>query len=116
MKKLLKNKRGMVMESAVVFMLLTFTLSLLMTGAVMIMHLRVQISDKTIQREITLEQIGEKFVAGELTNGQVIDGKYVININDDKTILDLTNGVNTVLYIKIEGGKVAKWQYSKPTE
>ena len=112
MKRILKNKRGMAMESAIMFMLLIFTLGMLMTGTSMIMHLRVRLNDKTIQREITIEQIGEDFVADKLTNGQVIDG-YVAEINDDKTILRLTNKVGTVLlYIEKNGSTVLRWQYS----
>ena len=66
MKKLLKNKRGMALETAIMFMLVAFTLGFLLTGVVMTSHLRVRLNAKTIENEIAIEQIGQNFVDGVL--------------------------------------------------
>ena len=117
MKRILKNKRGMALESAIMFMLLIFTLGMLMTGTSMIMHLRVRLNDKTIQREITIEQIGEQFVyAGTVPEDL---GNYVAEINQENntlTILKLKKGEKVVLYIEKNGSTVLQWRYSEPEE
>lgn len=121
MKRILKNKRGMAMESAIMFMLLIFTLGMLMTGTSMIMHLRVRLNDKTIQREITIEQIGEKFVYGMDYSEDLTKGGYTQELTNENDTLTLKKGEKVVLYIEKkqnEDGTVAviKWQYSKPEE
>ena len=99
MKKLLKNKRGMALETAIMFMLVAFTLGFLLTGVVMTSHLRVRLNAKTIENEIAIEQIGQNFVDGVLTKSGEVDG-YTAVINDEKTILTLTKGEKVVLYIE----------------
>ena len=110
----------MAMESAIMFMLLIFTLGMLMTGTSMIMHLRVRLNDKTIQQEITIEQIGEKFVNYPLEKfvqdfAENYTDKYSYDENKlENGILNLTNKVGTVLlYIEKNGSTVLQWRYSE---
>jgi hypothetical protein len=113
MKKLLKNKRGMALETAIMFMLVAFTLGFLLTGVVMTSHLRVRLNAKTIENEIAIEQIGQNFVDGALTESGEVDG-YTAVINDEKTVLTLTNKKGErVLKIEKNGSTIVQWKYSK---
>ena len=118
MKRILKSKRGMAIESAIMFMLVTFMLGMLLTGLSMTMHLRTQLNDKTIENELILEQIGEKFVhnfGDEEEFKTYVAGKgYTAEINNEKTTLTLKNKyTRVVLYIEKDGGKVVAWRYSE---
>ncbi len=119
MKKLLKNKRGMAIESAILFMLIVFMFGFLLTGVAMVSHLRVKVNDTLLKREMEIEQIGENFV--RMNEQQFEDmigsfnGKYnyTANFTDDKNkTLTLKNNTATLLHITIEDGKITSWIYS----
>lgn len=133
MKRILKNKRGMAMESAILFMLITLMFGLLLTGVIMNTHLRVKVNNTLLSREITIEQIGENFVHDkqefELTTegtyknatGDKIDvGDYVayVKINGSSKVLTLKNKSDkTLLYIEASETTATCWRYSpKVTE
>ena len=124
MKRILKSKRGMAIESAIMFMLVTFMLGMLLTGLSMTMHLRTQLNDKTIENELILERIGDNFVHnfGDEEEFKTVEafqaytaGKgYTAEINNEKTTLTLKNKyTRVVLYIEKDGGKVVAWRYSE---
>ena len=124
MKRILKSKRGMAIESAIMFMLVTFMLGMLLTGLSMTMHLRTQLNDKTIENELILEQIGDNFVHnfGDEEEFKTVEafqayteGKgYTAEINNEKTTLTLKNKyTRVVLYIEKDGGTVVAWRYSE---
>ena len=138
MKRILKNKRGMAMESAILFMLITLMFGLLLTGVIMNTHLRVKVNNTLLSREITIEQIGENFVynqkefkltdddkkylnATETDKGDKIDvGDYVayVKINGSSKVLTLKNKSDkTLLYIEASDTTATCWRYSpKVTE
>ena len=137
MKRIFKNKRGMAMESAILFMLITLMFGLLLTGVIMNTHLRVKVNNTLLSREITIEQIGENFVynkkefaltddnkyqnATTTDNGDKIDvGDYVayVKINGSSKVLTLKNKSDkTLLYIEASETTATCWRYSpKVTE
>lgn len=122
MKKLLKNKRGMAIESAILFMLIVFMFGFLLTGVAMVSHLRVKVNDTLLNREMEIEQIGEDFVRMNETDEKSFNehikanfsGNYTAAIatNDNKT-LTLTRNDSVVLYIELDSEKNVKvWKYS----
>ena len=117
MRRILKDKRGMALESAILFMLVVATLATLLAGAVMISHLRVRLNGKNVENEILIEEIGEKFRYIQSQDGLGDLGEYTSEVEftdfENKT-LTLKKGETVVLYIKIENDRVIKWQYSKP--
>lgn len=119
MKKLLKNKRGMAIESAILFMLIVFMFGFLLTGVAMVSHLRVKVNDTLLKREMEIEQIGENFVyMNEQQFEDMIgrfNGKYnhTANFTDDNKTLTLTRNDSVVLYIELDSEKNVKvWKYS----
>ena len=120
MKKLLKNKRGMAIESAIMFMLIVFMFGLLLTGIAMTSHLRVKVNDTLLSRELEIEQIGEYFVhSTEQTCTDYIDsfnGKYTYTIGttiEGNQTLTLKRKEAIVLYVETDTNKKIKvWKYS----
>lgn len=114
--KLLRNKRGAAMESAILFMLVVLMLGMLLTGVIMSTHLRVKLNDTMLTREITIEQIGEDFVAGkDLT--QIDDYSVSITEADGNRILTLKNKSETkvLLYVEIpqNSNTPTVWKYTE---
>ena len=111
MKKLLKNKRGIAMESAVLFMLVMFMLGFLLTGIAMTAHLRVKVNNSILSREMEIEQIGEYFLHSteqtctDYING--LNGNYTYEIQNNTLTLKRNNKV--VLYID-KANNI--WKYS----
>ena len=126
MKRILKNKRGMAMESAILFMLITLMFGLLLTGVIMNTHLRVKVNNTLLSREITIEQIGENFVhdkqefsslSGDFTtditaNGTNYVAKGTYTDKNNKT-LTLSTKKGDLLFIIVADGKITQWKYTK---
>lgn len=119
MKKLLKNKRGLAIESAILFMLIVFMFGFLLTGVAMVSHLRVKVNDTLLKREMEIEQIGEDFVRMNEQQFEYMigsfNGKYnytAIFTDDKNKTLTLKNSTATLLHITIEDGKITSWIYS----
>lgn len=120
MKNLLKNKRGMAIESAIMFMFIVFMFGLLLSGIVMTTHLRVKVNNTLLTRELEIEQIGENFVYMDKTSFSTyisknskysIDEQTIYTDKNNKT-LTLKRNTSTVLKITVEGGKITSWKYS----
>ena len=121
--KLLKNKRGMAMESAILFMLIVFMFGLLLTGVAMTSHLRVNVNNTLLSRELEIEQIGENFVYSldvfnDPKDDTITIGNYnaklgVNNNNNNNKTLTLTRNNKVVLYVEVDDNKAIKvWKYS----
>ena len=115
MKKLLKNKRGMAIESAILFMLIVFMFGFLLTGVAMVSHLRVKVNDTLLKREMEIEQIGENFVRmdKDAFDQYLKDKNYTAIFTDDNKTLTLTRNDSVVLYIELDFEKNVKvWKYT----
>ena len=115
--KLLRNKRGAALESAILFMMVVLMLGMLLTGVIMYTHLRVKANDTLLTREIAIEQIGHDFVHGTLVSGENNGFTAVIETNADNTrTLTLKNKANrVVLYVEIpeNSNTPSVWKYTK---
>ena len=113
----LKNKRGMVLATAVMFMTVLAVLGILLTSTLLYATTATRTNQKALDNRLTLDQIGEYFVAGSLTEEQLETYGYE-DVDEEDTILALKkkNGSAVVLYIVKDGtNKTAKiWRYSAP--
>ena len=105
------------MESAILFMLVTFMLGFLLTSVAMTAHLRVNLNDTLFKRELEIEQIGENFVSMSDSDFnaymQDFGGKYVAELENENKTLILKKNNSVVLYIKLnEQRSVEIWKYS----
>lgn len=115
MKKLLKSKRGMAMESAILFMLIIFSLCALLSAVTLTGHFQNKLDRTLLDSKVALDQIGENFLAGSITdeNSEVDGYSYQISTESGITTFILTQGETVVLYIeKNSAGKATCWHYS----
>lgn len=84
MKRFLKNKRGIAMESAILFMFVVLMLGMALTSVISITHLQVKVNDTLLQREVAIEQIGENFVA---SNNETDFQTSITEILEDYTFI-----------------------------
>ncbi len=115
--KPLKNKRGAILATAVMFMTVLAFMGILLTSILLYSHAIVRANDKIFQTRLRLDQIGEYFVAGQDIPVELMGDYEDVNTEDNILALKRKDGTTVVLYIeKDTTGKVLKWQYSfKPT-
>lgn len=121
--KLLKNKRGMALENAILFMLIIFSLCALLTSLTLIGHFQTNINKLTLENEIKLEQIGENFVASPQSFSEVVEYENYtcIPVGSENYAMAVypksdTEFKSALLYIEVakDSGKILHWRYSLP--
>lgn len=125
MRRFIRDRRGIAMESAILFMVVLFSFSLLLTTVVLTAHSTATANEKTVQRRIEIEEIGEHFLrdttSSTLFEERVDLSPYTATVTDsegnaaqDGTVLTLKNAKgSTVLYVeKDAGGRALVWKYS----
>lgn len=119
MKRIFKDKRGVAIESALVFMAVIFFFGILLTSIVSYAHIVNRSNNKLQADRLALDQIGEDFLAttGAFT---VPEGYQDTDNNNENNILALSKAGSdkVILYIeKDESGNATVWRYSeKPTQ
>ncbi len=113
--KMIKSKRGIALENAIMFTVMIFSLCFLLTSLAIIANTQTKIERKEMLQRIAVDQIGEDFLAGDFSSEGYSGYEYtadestltVWRENDDKK--------KTVLYIeKDTSGQVLVWRYSAP--
>ena len=123
--QILKSKRGMALENAILFMLIIFTLCALLASLTLFGHYQVKIEKLTLQQDIEIEQIGEDYLASvkaETTFEQTY-ANYAYEVSGNAlTVWHKTDeNKKAVLYVEAELTadeqlNVNVWRYSLPTE
>lgn len=89
--KQLRNRRGVALESALLFLIVLFSLCSLLTTVAVVGRYQVKIENTALYNRVALDQVGEDFVRGKITeNGSKtvdIDGRtltlyYTVDILD----------------------------------
>ena len=111
--KPLKNKRGAILATAVMFMTVLSFLGILLTSILLYSHTIVRTNDKIFKTRLTLDQIGEYFVAGQEIPANLVDESYKLETNNDILTLKNSNGT-IILYIEKDGTTAKIWRYSAP--
>jgi hypothetical protein len=127
-KKIFKSKRGVAMESALVFMIMMFSFCALITMLSAIGHNQLNIENILLARDVEVDQIGEYFLSGTLDGKLSADGMYTATQGEkqnkyhcdiDGNVLKVYNEskTNFMLYVeKNVEGKVVHWCYTDLTE
>lgn len=117
---ILKNKRGIVLENAIIFMLVIFALCFVLTTITLTNYYQARIDLIKLENKIQVDQIGEDFlksIADHTEFTQTYDGYlYTCSDNDDGTFtLTVTQQNTTKLDVKakiIDGQvQVICWNY-----
>lgn len=130
LKKILKSRRGVALENALLFMLVIFSLCALLTSLTLIGHFQTRINKLTLENEIALEQIGENFLFVVASNDEFTETEYenyiarpVSTINENTKAMAVWHKNDNefsaaVLYVEaqvVEGKvEVLCWRYSLP--
>lgn len=129
--KILKSRRGVALENAILFMILLFSLCALLTTLTVIGHNRLKLENNAQLRNAEIDQIGEDYIyslkSGDDSLSKYI-GKYYYEIIEENNVSALTVWGGTdketdsvILYIEAEktvdgnGNEtvsIKQWRYS----
>ncbi len=121
----LRSKRGIAMETAILFMVLIFSLCFLLTTLAMIGHYRVELEHMTLLSDVAVEQIGEDYLASLKTTGNAEsfaesydDYDYAVSGNALTVWRKTDESKTAVLYVEAEltDGEISvmQWRYTLP--
>ena len=135
-KKILKSKRGIAMESAIIFIITIFSFCSLLTMLSVIGRNQLDIENILFTREVEVDQIGEYFLGdtlvGRLYKSEHPDSakseggtgyypiadseKYYYCVSNTKILRVYTRqGGALLLYVEKDAeGKLVRWCYSEP--
>lgn len=125
LRQMLKSKRGMALENAILFMLIIFSLCALLTSLTLIGHYQVKIEKMTLQQDIEIEQIGEDYLASVKAKTTFTDTyeNYAYEVDGNALTVWRKTDENkkAVLYVEAELTadeelNVNVWRYSLPTQ
>ena len=114
LKKIFKSKKGIAIETAILSIIVIFSLCFLVTSLTLVGHYQVQIESSFILKDVELDQIGEDFINNrEKFNVNGYDG-FTCEVNEDKTELQASytsNKDKIILVVAVDSdGKITKWQ------
>ena len=115
MKKILKSRRGIAIEGAIMVMALMLVISILLSAIVMSAHSNARLSENLFERRLAIEQIGEYFLAGHSEEDELIISlrdKYNLSVEINGDTLIITRSGTTVLYVEKSGNTASVWRYS----
>lgn len=125
LKQILKSKRGIAIENAILFMLIIFTLCALLISLTLLGHYQVKIEKMTLQQDIEIEQIGEDYLASvkaKISFEQTY-ANYAYEVSGNALTVWRKTDENkkAVLYVEAELTadeelNVNAWRYSLPIE
>ena len=72
------NKKGIALETAIVFLVVIFSFCTLVSTTALVGSKQGKIEKIRIENKAKLDQIGEKFVAGDLQEGIVGDNEFYV--------------------------------------
>ena len=81
----LKSKRGAVMESALLFLLVIFLLCFLLTLVALSGHASTKLARTKLENRLALEQIAEDFIANPTTYADDPSDAYTVTVAEDET-------------------------------
>jgi len=116
MKRILKNKKGIAIENAILFMFILFSFCALLTSLTAYGHYQAQLGKITLTNRVVLEQIGEDFLAGD--TAEILNNKYesyTCEVAEDTLTVTNTDGT-VLLYVVKDGKRTVQWRYSAPWE
>ncbi len=109
LKQILKSKKGIALENAILFMVIIFSLCALLTSLTLLGHYQVKIEKMTLLNKVDVEQIGEDYLAylqSEDTEKvfYVENEKYAHEISGNalRVWLKNDNKETTILYVEAE--------------
>ena len=122
-KQILKDKKGIALENAILFEIIIFSLCFLLTSLTLIGHYQVKIENLTLLNNVEIEQIGDDYLAsvkaGEALTKDYTNYAYEVSGNKLTVWHKNDESKSAVLYVEAElvdeQLNVSKLRYSLPT-
>ena len=115
-KQILKSKKGIALENAILFMVIVFSFCALLTSLPLYGLSLTKLEKSTLDNRVALEQIGEDFLAGDTAETLNTNYEnYTCEVADNTLTVKNTDGT-VVLYIVKDGKTIIQWRYSSPAE
>lgn len=117
LKKIFKSKRGIAIETAILFMIVIFFFCALITSLTLFGFSEIKLEKELLQRDVEIDQIGEHFLASVQTGVEfeLDNEKYAYDINGNVLTVRYKNSEAVVLYVEAElsNGQlnVIAWRY-----
>ncbi len=123
--RILKDKKGIALENAILFMLVIFSLCFLIASLTLIGHYQTKIDNILLDQKVELDQIGEDYLAymeGKCSWGEIVskyeDSPYTLKIDPEAKALTVFRGdanKTVALYVQVDAdGSIIRWCYSDP--
>ena len=109
--KILKDKRGVAIETALLFMMIIFFLCLTLMFITIQGHNESEREIEALEKRVEIDRIGEDFLAGRT---DFSDENYDCELDGNTLTVKYKGSDNVVLYVEKDGYKVVRWQYSQP--
>lgn len=115
-RRILKNKKGIALENAILFMLVVFSFCALITSVTLSGHNQIRLERIILENKVAIEQIGEDFLAGDTAETlNTKYEKYTCEVSENTLTVKNTDDT-VVLYIVKDGKRIVQWRYSSPEE
>lgn len=119
-KNILKSKRGIALENAILFLITTFTLCAMLTTFTLIGRYQANIENTVLKRRVAVEQIGENFVNSDNKKEFIVSSDtYGCSVTADQSsdpislkVFHKSNESKILLYVKVSGDTVVEWVYN----
>ena len=117
--KILKDKRGLALETALLFMMVVFFLCLSLMMIALMAHSDLKRENEALTKRVSLDQIGEDFVSSVANDMEFLVEGYTYTVDEDAngthTLTVYANDEKTavLLFVEVNGdANVIKWKYS----
>lgn len=119
--KILKNKKGMALENAILFMLIIFTFCALLTSLTLYGHYQTKLEKVMMTNRVELDKIGEEYLTCEIKKDFTSENEnYDCTATDNVLTVWRKNDSDkiVILYVEVgeDGKTIEKWCYGTPIQ
>lgn len=113
--KLIRNKKGMSLIYVISMMFVVMALTLMMLSAAMYNNTLANLTKSKFETKISLDQIGEDFVAGVDVADELYVTPYSLDVLEDgnKKEMEIKKSNKILLTVKTDGGIITAWIYGE---
>lgn len=111
--KLIRNKKGMSLIYVISMMFVVMALTLMMLSAAMYNNTLANLTKSKFETKISLDQIGEDFVAGVDVEDELYVTSYSLDVSEDGKEMEIKKNNKVLLTVKTDGSIITAWIYGE---
>lgn len=110
--KILKNKKGLGMEMAIVMLVVVFAFCTLITTIAYSLSVSKKREYDDLKQRVTLDRIGESFLSVGVEAVVPEGSDYTLSFENENKTLKVKSGEEVVFIVQVDGeNNVTRWQY-----